>query len=178
MSKKHYDYVKPIIEWAYEREIMTKGRLTKQLLKSEQENGELQEAIESYENGNKDALVEIKDAIGDVYVTLVVSMALYNEKHTHSVFKKIKPTIDGVVTLNWKYYISEAKNQDTLIFKVFTDEEKTINDIAARLSSYVTFLSMVASMYDLELVECIDYAYNTISKRTGKMIDGSFVKDK
>ena len=90
----------------------------------------------------------------------------------------MKPTIDGVVTLNWKYYISEAKNQDTLIFKVFTDEGKTINDIAARLSSYVTFLSMVASMYDLELVECIDYAYNTISKRTGKMIDGSFVKDK
>lgn len=171
MSKQHFDYVKPIIEWAYEREIMTKGRLTKQLLKSEQENGELQEAIESYENGNK-------DAIGDVYVTLVVSMALYDEEQTHSIFKKMKPTIDGVVTLNWKYYISEAKNQDTLIFKVFTDEGKTINDIAARLSSYVTFLSMVASMYDLELVECIDYAYNTISKRTGKMIDGSFVKDK
>ena len=85
---KHYDYVKPIIKWAYEREIMTKGRLTKQLLKSEQENGELQEAIESYENGNEDALVEIKDAIGDVYVTLVVSMALYDEEQTYSTFRK------------------------------------------------------------------------------------------
>jgi len=30
----------------------------------------------------------------------------------------------------------------------------------------------------LNLVECLESAYNIISKRTGKMIDGKFVKDK
>ena len=35
-----------------------------------------------------------------------------------------------------------------------------------------------AKKYNLELVECVDYAYNEIKNRTGKMIDGSFVKDK
>ena len=43
---------------------------------------------------------------------------------------------------------------------------------------YVEFLNRVAQKYGLELVDCIELAYNTISKRTGKMIDGSFVKDK
>ena len=29
----------------------------------------------------------------------------------------------------------------------------------------------------LNLIECLESAYNVISKRTGKMVDGTFVKD-
>ena len=36
---------------------------------------------------------------------------------------------------------------------------------------------MVAQTYNLELVECIKYAYDTISKRKGKMVDGTFIKE-
>jgi hypothetical protein len=32
-------------------------------------------------------------------------------------------------------------------------------------------------MQGLTLEECLESAYNVISKRTGKMIDGQFVKD-
>lgn len=73
MKKQHYDYFTPIIDWAKEKGILQDGRLTKQLLKSSEECLELQTAIESYENGNKAAIEEIKDAIGDVYVTLAIS---------------------------------------------------------------------------------------------------------
>ena len=32
-------------------------------------------------------------------------------------------------------------------------------------------------MQGLKLVDCLESAYNVISKRTGKMVDGQFVKD-
>lgn len=35
-----------------------------------------------------------------------------------------------------------------------------------------------AHMNGLNLIDCLESAYNVISKRTGKMINGQFVKDK
>ncbi len=32
-------------------------------------------------------------------------------------------------------------------------------------------------MQGLKLTECLESAYNVIAKRTGKMVDGQFVKD-
>jgi hypothetical protein len=32
-------------------------------------------------------------------------------------------------------------------------------------------------MQNLDLIECVESAYNIISKRNGKMINGTFVKD-
>ena len=176
MKEFHYDYVTRIIDWAKDRDIKDKGRLTKQLLKSDEENAELQNAIESYENGNKYALIQIKDSIGDIFVTLVVSTYLVSER-PYLTFRKIKTSKHQTVNVSWLYYIRELKSQDAKLFDVFTNTEATFIDIEARLSSYINFLEMVAQAYGLELVECIEYAYNTISKRKGKMIDGTFIKE-
>lgn len=176
MKEFHYDYVTRIIDWAKDRDIKDKGRLTKQLLKSDEENAELQNAIESYENGNKYALIQIKDSIGDIYVTLVVSTYLVSER-PYLTFRKIKTSKQQTVNVSWLYYIRELKSQDAKLFDVFTNTEATFIDIEARLSSYINFLEMVAQAYGLELVECIKYAYDTISKRKGKMIDGTFIKE-
>lgn len=176
MKEFHYDYVTRIIDWAKDRDIKDKGRLTKQLLKSDEENAELQNAIESYENGNKYALIQIKDSIGDIFVTLVVSTYLVSER-PYLTFRKIKTSKHQTVNVSWLYYIRELKSQDAKLFDVFTNTEATFIDIEARLSSYINFLEMVAQAYGLELVECIKYAYNTISKRKGKMIDGTFIKE-
>lgn len=176
MKVFHYDYVTRIIDWAKDREIKEKGRLIKQLLKSDEENAELQNAIESYESGNKDALIQIKDSIGDIYVTLVVSTYLINER-PYLTFRKIKTSKDQTVNVSWLYYIRELKSQDAKLFNVFTSTEATFIDIEVRLASYVNFLDMIAQTYGLELVECVKYAYDTISKRKGKMVDGTFIKE-
>ena len=42
--------------------------------------------------------------------------------------------------------------------------------------TFVTLIGM-AHHLNLDLSECLDIAYETISKRTGKVIEGSFVKD-
>ena len=139
----------------------------------------MQNAIESYENGNKEALIQIKDSIGDIYVTLVVSTYLVSER-PYLTFRKIKTSKHSSVSIGWLYFIRELKTQDRLLFDVFTNftnTEATFIDIEARLSSYINFLEMVAQSYGLELVECIKYAYDTISKRKGKMVDGTFIKE-
>lgn len=50
-----------IIEWAEQREIFTKSTPKKQLIKTHEEIGELLMALE-----------EIKDAIGDIAITLII----------------------------------------------------------------------------------------------------------
>ena len=39
-------------------------------------------------------------------------------------------------------------------------------------------LILLADMYGWTLEECLEVAYDVIAKRTGKMVDGVFVKDK
>ena len=90
MSKQHFDYIDKIIDWADERGLNKVEILPMQLEKSREENAELTQAITKYELGNKDAIVEIKDAIGDIYVTLVVAFKLLKPRDTvYYTFKSI-----------------------------------------------------------------------------------------
>ena len=41
----------------------------------------------------------------------------------------------------------------------------------------VVVLTNLAAIEGLQIEGCIDSAYNVINKRTGKMINGTFVKD-
>nr|DAE83996.1 MAG TPA: hypothetical protein [Caudoviricetes sp.] len=176
MQKQHYEYYTPIIEWAEEKGILETGRLTKQLLKSSEECLELQTAIESYENGNKEAIEEIKDAIGDIYVTLAISTRM-RAKNPYIIFKLIKLTDYKLpMAVDYKYYIVELKRLDLSLYDTFISE--SITNLDLKIAKYVEFLDFIAKDYNLTLCECIEAAYNVISKRTGKMIDGSFVKEK
>ena len=180
MSKKHYDYVERIIDWADERGLNKAEILPMQLEKSREENAELTQAITKYELGNKDAIVEIKDAIGDVYVTLVVALKLLNQREV------VLHTFRGIflwhshdeLETNWTSFLELLRTTDTDLFKTFIKEKKEFMEIYRMIILYVNLLDAIAKKYNLELVECVDYAYNQIKNRTGKMIDGSFVKDK
>ena len=41
----------------------------------------------------------------------------------------------------------------------------------------VVVLTNLAELCDTSIEECISLAYDVISKRTGKMVNGTFVKD-
>lgn len=177
MSKNyHYDYVYPIIEWAEQKGILRNGRLTKQLMKSSEECLELQTALESYANGNKEALEDIKDAIGDVYVTLVIATRMITPK-TYLMFRLIKPSVRPKLDYNYLNYIIGLKELDKEILEEFITEEEFRTKVDLKLARYVEYLNIIAIDHGLTLIECIKLAYNTISKRKGEMIDGSFVKD-
>ena len=61
-----------------------------------------------------------------------------------------------------------------LIDAIDTDNKIEIEDA---LGDILVTIIIQAEMHELSLVDCLESAYNVISKRTGKMVDGQFVKD-
>jgi len=51
-------------------------------------------------------------------------------------------------------------------------------EIIDALGDILVTIIIQAKMQGLKLEHCLESAYNVISKRTGKMINGQFVKDK
>ena len=160
----------PLIhQWAKERGIFDNLTPFDQLLKTHEEVGEL---IKACYDDYKPA---IQDAIGDVMVTLI----------NYCYFKKI----DFVkVYKQILYDDSEAINIYCAL---------TVNDIIAFFlrvianSSYkplkvTIFINVINILRNLQnitinnnttLEECLNIAYNEIKNRTGKIINGKFVKD-
>jgi NTP pyrophosphatase (non-canonical NTP hydrolase) len=63
---------------------------------------------------------------------------------------------------------------DELIQAIENDDREEIIDA---LGDILVTIIIQAEMQGLELVKCLESAYNVIAKRTGKMVDGQFVKD-
>lgn len=57
---------------------------------------------------------------------------------------------------------------------ILTDNREEAIDA---IGDIVVTLIMQCSAWDTTLEECIQQAYDVISKRTGKMVNGQFVKD-
>ena len=51
------------------------------------------------------------------------------------------------------------------------------DEIADALGDILVTIIIQAKMQNMSLLECLEGAYNVITKRTGKMVDGQFVKD-
>ena len=51
-------------------------------------------------------------------------------------------------------------------------------EISDAIGDIVVVLTSLANMYDMKIEHCIKGSYEVISKRTGKMVNGTFVKDK
>jgi NTP pyrophosphatase (non-canonical NTP hydrolase) len=50
-------------------------------------------------------------------------------------------------------------------------------EVVDALGDILVTIIIQAEMHELSLVECLESAYHVISKRTGKMVGGQFVKD-
>jgi NTP pyrophosphatase (non-canonical NTP hydrolase) len=61
-----------------------------------------------------------------------------------------------------------------LIDAIQDDNREEISDA---LGDILVTIIIQAKMQNMSLVECLEGAYNIIAKRTGKMINGQFVKD-
>ena len=144
-----------IIKWAEDKGIFEKSDPTSQFLKTIEELGELASAV------NKNDLPEIKDAIGDVAVTLVL--------HVYMTGNQINLEPD---------YVIGYEDQREAVVNLFESLS-----VVSQCKDYdygvtVESLAGMASYYGWTLQECLQSAYNVISKRTGKMENGVFVKDR
>ena len=171
---KHYNYIENILDWAEERNLLTQGDVFMQLEKSREENSELTKAITKYEKGNAQAYEEIKDAIGDVYVTLVVASDIHGLP-VYEIFKNVE--FREYDSYHWQHYTNLLRVFDCELYLSCVYENSQRYNTPETLNNYVDFLNSVAVEYNFTLVECIEYAYNQIKERTGKIVDGTFVKD-
>jgi NTP pyrophosphatase (non-canonical NTP hydrolase) len=81
---------------------------------------------------------------------------LYNEGNVHTQYVKLQ---------------EEAGE----LAKALLENDKP--EIIDAIGDMVVVLTNLAALHGWKIEQCIDSAYNVINKRTGKMINGTFVKD-
>lgn len=127
--------------------LLEHGDLEKQSLKVFEEVGEL---FKAYLSQDKEG---IKDAIGDIGIALMNYMFIQGHSVTHVALVSIGQGVSY--------------------------SEKSFKTIAINLLRSYDFywLSLLSNKFNLDLFLCIEHSYNQIKNRTGRMVDGCFVKD-
>lgn len=175
-----------IIKWAEDREIIKHSTPYAQAFKTAEEVHELIEAaavfkhLMSYEgpwdHRHECVSDEIEDAIGDIYVTLVVGTACLNpneplmivepeeclSKSHKSILNCIQSELVEMASVarRAKHYPSDAKG-----YRVFC-------------GTMAGMLRNLATKHGTTLEACVQQAYDTIKNRTGRLLpNGVFVKD-
>jgi hypothetical protein len=158
-----------ILKWADDKGILANGTPEGQLAKTLEELIETAQAVALYDNqsrydtSERDFLEEVKDGIGDVYVTLVIHAKLAGYEFSSHERANLANDMTN------KYIFNE--------FSIWLPALAR-NESPEMLSRTMIFLTHGLAMnHGLALRECVEHSYNVIAKRTGKMQDGVFVKD-
>lgn len=81
------------------------------------------------------------------------------------IFEKATPMKQALKTL---------EEVTELINAIDSNDEAEVSDA---LGDILVTIIIQAEMQGMDLIQCLEGAYNVIAKRTGRMIDGQFVKD-
>lgn len=152
-NKNIKDLNEKIIEWAKERELDTKGTVDGQAIKTSEEIAEL---IKGISKGN---LEMIKDSIGDVYVTLVIGNMLNIQLGLEEYYKKLEKSIKNIAE-NKKIEISCLLEMSRDILEHGYSEDELVYGIGN--------LMYLATIYNLDFIDCIENAYKEITGKKTK----------
>ena len=97
------------------------------------------------------------------YFELECAVELWAEEK--EIFDKATPMSQALKTLEETTELCTAINKN--------DRPEIID----AMGDIMVTLIIQAHMQDISLEQCLESAYNVISKRTGKMVNGQFVKD-
>jgi len=158
MNNKFQALQQNVIQWATDRGIFDKehgSSFNKQYLKFLSELGELSDAV------LKNDTTAIKDAIGDCIVCLINADVLSENGYSIT------------FTENDIQELKEQGEKETLEVFIMTIVQHSIE---SNLLTIYTLL-LLEQRLGFEFCECLEYAYNEIKDRKGKMINGAFVKE-
>ena len=159
----------PLIqEWAKERGIFDKSTPFDQLLKTHEEVGELIKAC--YDN-DKPA---IQDAIGDTMICLI-NYCYFKDMNFIFHYEKVYQ-MEGSDSITQTTFAISANNILSELFDVEYKQEE-LYLYAYSIEHILNCLHCIALSEGTTLEVCLNLAYNEIKNRTGKMINGKFVKD-
>ena len=167
------EYQDLIIKWADERQLLVADEKTKtkQLLKTLEEVGELAGGLA------KGSPPLVKDAIGDVLVTLIIFSKLNDFDYFSAKYYEL---------LNSGMYSFDKKADcnaslfglcyELLEFKSLITEDNRYS-FSSCIKTSIFRLYNIAYRCDMTLEECLDCAWNAIKDRKGKTINGVFIKN-
>ena len=165
-----------ILQWSDDRQISKHSTAYLQVFKTSEEVMELIEAQAKHSTegpGHNEYLDEIKDAIGDIYVTLIVGMSCCGEEG-REVAEVLAPSL-SLVDLTQRKYISCGLIN---LGKTATTKKTMNPDYLDQVEWMVNILDHIAKSYGTRLAGCVEQAYNEIKDRKGSLnAQGIFVKE-
>jgi len=97
------------------------------------------------------------------------------------ILEKGTPLAQASKTSEEVYELLEAVEWQSLGYKDYKNSKFKLVDTEAEikdaLGDILVTIIIQAKMQNLDLIECLNSAYNVISKRTGEMVNGTFIKD-
>ena len=147
---------KKVLEWAKQRDLLTKATPEKQWAKLISEIGELADGL--LQNDKE----LIKDAIGDICVVLTIYCHLQNED------------INNYIVQSTKRPPMKGDNFDLLSRLLNYASSCFVLDLST--FSFCTTLLSICDNNELCIIDCYESAYNEIKDRQGTIINGTFVK--
>jgi NTP pyrophosphatase (non-canonical NTP hydrolase) len=152
-----------IVKWAEQKGIIDAADRLTQSLKTIEEIAEL---IKHFLKGQ-----DIQDDIGDIYVTIVVQanmngfciQDIHQNPYNYFTRDSLKGQIGDMV-------LNAGMLCDTV-------QQEEFAQPGIWLSNIYNALIVICDRMNLSLPRCIDIAYDEIKGRTGKMVDGVFVKN-
>lgn len=147
-EEKLKDLIQKVEAWAEERNLIKFEYADKQYLKFLEETGELARAL------LKNDVPEIQDGSGDFFICIIIlakqlGIKLETQLYEGEVSEVVISLYDFVNLVSPNYVAIE----------------------------FIEVADAVIKSHGYDLVDCLEIAYNVISKRTGKLVDGSYVKD-
>ena len=140
-----------IIQWAKDKNLLFPENAPKQRLKLIEECGELASAI------LKNDIKLQKDAIGDIFVVLVIlaeqiGYQLIISEFSHSENNKNYQKLFEIIDCSFDYEFANISNSIDWLYDLSID-------------------------LNLDLTECANLAWNEIKNRKGETINGTFIKE-
>lgn len=170
------ELVSLVNDWAKEKGIHEKGNEKVQLLKTHEELGELISA-----HINKDTELK-KDSVGDILVTLINATWFDKQEVENvdfSIIFKFAYQKDGIKKLVEENSETDSNEILAILSNILIDMLFERKYYGLALTAFLININMYCYLENIDSLECLEIAYNTISKRTGHMdSNGQFVKDK
>lgn len=149
-EEKLKDLIQKVEAWAEERNLIKFEYADKQYLKFLEETGELARAL------LKNDVPEIVDASGDVLTTVIILA----KQLGNTLITKLHKGKCGI-----EYFNISPYDFVNLV---------SPNYVALEV---IEVMDAVILSHGYDLVDCLEIAYNVISKRKGRTVGGTFIKD-
>jgi hypothetical protein len=183
------DLINNVRQWFHDKGIIEKSNPLKQLEKTQEEltetrdaaimlhqfDSEFWQSLGEHGKMRHDLYSQIHDGIGDTMVTLIGVCEMWNKD---IVKMSTTPTIEQYANDLPENAIEVLDELQVHLLKLYLFAATSNTEAAeVTMGMMVACLFSLSEQYGSTLDECLHQAYEVISKRSGTMIDGKFVKD-